>query len=604
MAEKFYSKKNLKFLLYEVLDIESLGKFPYFGDHNREDYDMIIEAAERLATELLRPHLTEMDRDEPQLINGRIKVHPIVKKIMKEFGEGGWIAAPFSYEEDGQQLPVTIYNAASFIFCAANYSASVYPGLTTGAANLIRSFGSDELKETYIPKMTGGQWQGTMALTEPQAGSSLSDIITSAEPTEGGFYKIKGQKIFISAGDHDGVENVIHLTLAKIKAGPRGTKGISLFVIPKKRLDENGNLIANDVLTAAIYHKMGYIGAPIAHLIFGENDDCRGYLLGEPHKGLKYMFQLMNESRVGVGISAASIASAAYYTSLEYAKERTQGRIIGDKDLNKPQVPIIKHADVKRMLLFQKAIVEGSLSLPLQCSLYADMSHVLNEAGKREESENANLLLEILTPVAKTYPSEMGCLTTSAALQCMGGYGYTKDYVLEQFYREARIHPIHEGTTGIHGLDLLGRKVILQDGKAFKLFVEEANNVMKSAQRFSVLQNHAQKFGSSLHILQATTMHLTGIAQKGNVEMFLADATLYLELFGIVATAWQWLLQGIKAENAIQKGATGENLNFYKSKLFTLRYFYEYELPKIEALATRLRRMDSVIVEMPEEYFD
>ncbi|MFQ5652061.1 MAG: acyl-CoA dehydrogenase [bacterium] len=603
MAEQFYSKRNLKFLLYEVLDVERLSTSPYFSDHNREGYDMILDAAEQLATELLYPHLTAMDREQPRLVEGQIRVHPVVKKIMQEFGDGGWITAPFPYEEGGQQLPSVIHYATGFVFGAANYSASVYPGLTTGAANLIRTFGTEELKMMFISKMARGAWQGTMALTEPQAGSSLAEIESSAEPTTDGIYKIKGQKVFISAGDHDGVENIVHLTLARIKGAPAGTKGISLFAVPRKRLDGSGELVPNDVTTASIYHKMGYTGAPIAHLLFGEDDDCHGYLVGEPHKGLKHMFQMMNESRIAVGMSATSIASAAYYASLKYAKERTQGRLISDKDLSKPQVEIIKHADVKRMLLFQKAIVEGCLSLLLQCSLYADLARVAREAGNLEESERADLLLELLTPVAKTYPSEMGCSSTSAALQCLGGYGYTKDYVLEQFYREARIHPIHEGTTGIHGLDLLGRKVLMQDGKAFKLFWAEVSKTIKTAQALPALRGHAGKLERALQKLQKTTLHLAAMAKKGEVTPFLADATLYLEFFGIVALAWQWVLQGIQAEKALSVNAAGETLIFYQSKLHTLTYFYEYELPKIEALATRLTSPARVTLEMSDEHF-
>lgn len=357
MATQFYSKRNLQFLLYEVLDVQSLTEYSYFQDHARETFDMVLNSAEQISEKLLKPLLTEMDRKEPQLVNGRIIIHEGMFPILKKFGEDGWINAGFSYEEGGQQIPSTVLSSAAFIFQAANYSSSVFPFLTSGAANLIRSFGSQELKETFTPKMYTGEWQGTMALTEPDAGSSLSDISTTAEPTDSeGVYKIKGQKIYISAGDHDGCDNVIHLMLAKIKGGPSGAKGISLFVVPQKR---NSQLIDNDVITAGIYHKMGYKGAPIAHLMIGSNDNTLGYLVGEPHKGLMYMFQMMNEARIGVGMNATAIGTAAYYASLEYAKERPQGRVISDKDIAKPQVQIIRHADVKRMLLFQKAVVEG-----------------------------------------------------------------------------------------------------------------------------------------------------------------------------------------------------------------------------------------------------
>ena len=596
MATQFYSKRNLQFLLYEVLDVQSLIKYPYFQDHARETFDMVLDSAEQISEKLLKPLLTEMDRKEPQLVNGKIKIHEGMFPILKKFGEDGWINAGFSYEEGGQQIPATVLSSAAFIFQAANYSSSVFPFLTSGAANLIRSFGSQELKETFTPKMYTGEWQGTMALTEPDAGSSLSDISTTAEPTNSeGVYKIKGQKIYISAGDHDGCDNVIHLMLAKIKGGPSGAKGISLFVVPQKR---NSQLIDNDVITAGIYHKMGYKGAPIAHLMVGSNDNTSGYLVGEPHKGLTYMFQMMNEARIGVGMNATAIGTAAYYASLEYAKERPQGRVISDKDMAKPQVQIIRHADVKRMLLFQKAVIEGSLALLTQCSMYADLASVT----EGEEKEHYHLLLDLLTPIAKSYPSEMCCLTTSAAVQILGGAGYTTDFPVEQFYREARIHPIHEGTTGIHGLDLLGRKMSIKNGRSLQLLVVEILKTIEKASSLDQLKPFAQKLQIYLSKTDTVTKHLLGLASK-DVEIFLSDATLYLELFGIMTISWQWLVQAIKAEEALQAGATGDDFDFYQGKIFTLRYFYEYELVKIDALMKRLLSEDNVTVEMEAAWF-
>ena len=596
MATQFYSKRNLQFLLYEVLEVQSLTRYPYFKDHAHETFDMVLDSAEKISEKLLKPLLTEMDRKEPQLVNGKIKIHKGMFPILKKFGEDGWINAGFPYEEGGQQIPSTVLSSAAFIFQAANYSASVFPFLTSGAANLIRSFGSQELKETFTPKMYTGEWQGTMALTEPDAGSSLSDISTTAEPTEKeGIYKIKGQKIYISAGDHDGCDNVIHLMLAKIKGGPSGAKGISLFVVPQKR---NSQLIDNDVITAGVYHKMGYKGAPIAHLMIGSNDNTLGYLVGEPHKGLMYMFQMMNEARIGVGMNATAIGTAAYYASLEYAKERPQGRVISDKDIAKPQVQIIRHADVKRMLLFQKAVVEGSLALLTQCSMYADLASVT----EGEEKERYHLLLDLLTPIAKSYPSEMCCLTTSAAVQILGGAGYTTDFPVEQFYREARIHPIHEGTTGIHGLDLLGRKIMIKNGKSLQLLVVEILKTIEKASSIDRLKPFAQKLQVYLGKADTVTKHLLNLATK-DLEIFLSDATLYLELFGIMTISWQWLVQAIKAEEALQAGATGDNFDFYQGKIFTLRYFYEYELVKIDALMKRLLSEDNVTVEMEAAWF-
>ncbi|AQG81374.1 acyl-CoA dehydrogenase [Spirosoma montaniterrae] len=597
MATQFYSPRDLRFQLYEVLNAERLTKFDYFRDHDRESFDMVLDAARQISETVLKPLLTVMDRNEPQLVAGKIRVHPQMRSIIKKFGDDGWINAPFRYDEGGQQLPATIMNAATFIFGAANYSSSVFPFLTTGAANLLRSFGSAELIDRFTPKMYAGQWQGTMALTEPDAGSSLSDITTTAEPTDTpGTYQIRGQKIYISAGDHDAVENVVHLMLAKIKGGPAGAKGISLFAVPQQR-EENGQLVDNDVLTAGVYHKMGYKGAPIAHLMVGSNGGTIGYLVGEPHQGLRYMFQMMNEARVGVGMNAVSIGTAAYYASLEYARERPQGRPVSEKDPTRPQVPIIRHADVKRMLLFQKSVLEGSLSLLLYCSYLADLSHVADG----DEKANAALLLDLLTPVAKSYPSEMGCLTTSAAVQVLGGAGYTTDFPVEQFYREARIHPIHEGTTGIHGLDLLGRKVTLQGGKGVQLLLAEIERTLVDARPYADLQPLADQLTAALGKLDAVTKHLLSLAPS-DTEAFLADATLYLELFGIITIAWQWLRQATVAQKNLP-AAAGDDVNFYQGKLMTARYFYEYELVKVYSLARRLQATDRVTLAMKGEWF-
>ena len=600
MATKFVSERNLTFLLYEVFDVESLTKYEYYSEHNRKMFDMVLKAAVKLGKDLLFPIFEEMDRNQPELVDGEVRVHPAVKAIMKEFGDGGWIASRVPFDQDGEQLPSMVADICEFIFAAANYSANAYPGLTFGASHLIESFGSKALYDTYVPRMRSGQWQGTMALTEPEAGSSLSDITTMAEPTAEGYYRIKGQKIFISAGDHDGVENVVHLMLAKIEGAPAGVKGISLFVVPKKRIDEKGELISNDVVASGVYHKLGYRGCPIVQLSMGDKNDCHGWLVGDPHNGLKYMFQMMNEARIGVGMGATAMATAAYYASLEYSKTRRQGRKLSQKDPNLPPIAIIEHADVKRMLLFQRAVIEGAQSLLTQCSKWVDFQKVL--AG--EDRERYHLLLEILTPVAKSYPSEMGVYAISQGLQCLGGSGYCDDYPLEQYYRDCRIHPIHEGTTGIQGLDLLGRKVIMHDGQAFLLYLSEVQSTITAARKYQDLVKFAGELNEALTQLQEVTHHLVSIAQQQGPEAFLADATLYLEFFGHITIAWQWLLQGIAVQKALNDGAAKKDLNFYQGKLFTLRYFFGYELPKTLGLAKRLMDDDRLTVEMRAEYFN
>ncbi|MGC8906894.1 MAG: acyl-CoA dehydrogenase [Desulfomonilaceae bacterium] len=590
MPGKFFSERNLSFLLYEVFHADSLTEYPYFQDHSRENFDLVIDTASKMAHTLLRPYFEEMDRNPPTLENGRIKVHPSVRPFLEACGEGGWISAGSSFEIGGQQLPQMITSSCSFIWAAANYSASVYPMLTSGAAGLIESFGSDELKQTYIPKMYSGQWQGTMALTEPQAGSSLTDINTSAEPLTSNCYRIRGQKIFISASDHDAVENIVHLMLAKIKGGPPGVKGISLFVVPRERVTDDGRLEPNDVHVAGIFHKMGYRGCPIAQLNLGENDDCRGWLVGEPHKGLSYMFQMMNHARIEVGIGAAAIASAAYHASLDYALTRPQGRKMADKNPASPPVMIIEHPDVKRMLLFQRSVVEGSLSLLMQCAQYYDMRRCPDAATR----ERASLLLELLTPVAKSFPSEMGILSVSAALQCLGGYGYCDEFPIEQHYRDMRIHAIHEGTTGIHGLDLLGRKIVMADGKALRSFLEEVKADVEMSSQYSVCLEYGKRLDEALQTLQRVTGHLVGFALQGDIERFLADATLYLEFFGLIAVAWQWLKQGIAAEKALGSSDSARDREFYTGKLQTMKYYFHYEVPKILGLEKRLMESDGL----------
>lgn len=601
MAEKFISERNLKFLLYEMFHVESLLQYPRYADHSREVFDMVIETAMKMAKDLFKPILHEMDKNQPEYVNGQVKVHPQVRAIMRECGAGGWIGATLDYEYGGQQLPKMIGEFSTrAIFAAANYSASVYPGLTNGVINLLTSFCDKATQELYLSKLMAGEWQGTMALTEPQAGSSLADITLTGEPTDQGYYRMKGQKIFISNGMHDGVDNIIHMALGRIKGAPAGIKGISLFIVPQKRIEAGGTLTFNDVNCAGIYHKLGYRGAPITQLAFGENGDCHGWLVGEANKGLSYMFQMMNGSRISVGMGAASIASAAYYASLEYAKERPQGRKLSSKDPASPQVPIIEHPDVKRMLLFQKAIVEGSMSLLMQCGIYHDMEKVT----EGEERENYNILQEVLIPVCKSYPAEMGILSCSQGLQILGGYGYCDEFPLEQFYRDARIHPLHEGTTGIQGIDILGRKMTMKKGKGLQLYLAEVRKTIESAKEDAELKPYAQTLETVLKKLEDVTAHLLGISAQGNQELFLADATIFLEFFSIIAIAWQWLLQAATARKALQGDLLPTDVNFYQGKIQTCRYFFGYELPKIEGLAIRLTHGDGLTVTMKNEYFD
>ncbi len=599
MADKFISERNLKFLINEVFDAPSFLKFPHFAHHGPEVFDMVIDTAMKMGKDLLKPSFEEMDKEPPRFEAGAVKVHPSVKRLMQECGDGGWISAVASLEVGGQQLPFTVGLIPTFIFSAANYSASNYPGLNMGAAHLIESFGTQEQKDTYIPLLFSGRWQGTMALTEPQAGSSVGDVTTTAVPTDKDYYLISGQKIFISAADHDCVENVVNLLLARIEGAPPGLKGISLFIVPKKRFGDDGGLVPNDLAVMGIYHKMGYKGCPITQLSLGDNGDCRGWLVGEPNRGLSYMLQMMNEARLVVGMNAAAIASAAYYTALQYAKERPQGRPITSKDPSIPQVPIIEHADIKRMLLFQRAIIEGSLGLLFQCTAYNDL--MLGHEG--EDREKYSLLLDLLTPVAKTYPAEMAIPSVSQALQCLGGYGYCDEFPIEQHYRDTRIHPIHEGTTGIQSLTLLGRNVVMKNGKALTLFLDEVGAAITKAESVPEIAGQAAELKSAIEKLKEVIGHLVGIATGGNIDLFLADATLFMEFFGVITVAWQWLLQALAVQSARAKGISASDEDFYTGKMYAFRYFFAYELPKIEGMARRLLSGDDLTVSMKPDYF-
>lgn len=591
----YFSRKNLDFLLFDVFSISELTQYPFFEAHSRETFEMVLDTATQVADTHMYPFLKEVDRNQPQLKDGKVTVHPQLKKYLRELGELGLIGSGFSFEQGGQQLPVALGSVVDFIMMAAN-NGMMYTGLTTGAAGLILAYGSEDLQERYVPNMLAGKWQGTMALTEPQAGSSLSDITTSAEPQPDGTYRIIGQKVFISAGDHDAVDNVVHLLLARIKGAPKGTKGISLFVVPKLRPTAEGTWVENDVTSTGIYHKMGQHGTPAMHLTMGENDDCVGWLVGEPNKGLTYMFRMMNEARIGVGMTGAAIASAAYYASLQYAKERPQSRRLNEKNqLDSPQIPIIQHPDVKRMLLFQKAVVEGSLSLLIECARLADLVHVTSG----EEKENYALLLDLLTPVAKTFPTEMGICSVSEGLQVLGGYGFTEDFPLEQYHRDIRITTIYEGTTGIQSQDLLGRKMTIQGGKAPQLLFEEINRTLTAADAYDDLRPYADLLRKELARVQDVTATLLPYALRGDVERYLMDATLYMEMFGLVTVAWQWLKQGVAARKALLIGADDES--FYESKLYTMKYYFHYELPKTRGLAIRLKDTEVLTLHTEQE---
>lgn len=586
---RYASMEHLRFLLFEVHKVNELFQYPFFSHLDDEQVSLMIDSAKALADRDMYPYFKEMD-EQPVRYTGRDTVwtHPQLKTIIQEAAAQSWIGGSAKFEHGGLQLPEMVYNAGHHLFQAANNGTQGYLALTTGSARLITTFGSQALIDAYVPHLFEGRWQGTMALTEPQAGSSLTDITTAATPTGEGYYHIKGQKIFISAGQHLACDNFVHLTLARIEGAPAGVKGISLFVVPKYR-PEGTDLTYNDVFCAGDFQKMGQRAYATTHLVYGERGDCRGWLVGEANKGLTYMFQMMNEARIGVGLTAASVSMAAYYAALQYAQERPQGRRLGEKDPSKPPIPIIQHADVQRMLLTQKAIVEGALSLAMACNKLADMAH----AAEGAEQRNALLLLEILTPIIKTYASEQGNRSTSLAIQVFGGYGYTVDFPAQQYYRDLRIMALYEGTTGIQSLDLLGRKLTLENGKAFQLLVEAMSETIAQAAQHAALQASAATLQTEVQRLQEVAQALLVFAQAGALERFTADATVFMDMASHVVIAWQWLKQALVAQHCLGTGDfSRQSQAFYEGRLHTMRFFFRYELPHAAACAKTLMDAD------------
>jgi len=584
MPKQYIDLATLKFILYKVHDLQNVLDQDRYADYDQASVDLFLNAVKDFSDKELFPFFREMDAQAAHYKEGEIIVHSQVREYMKKGGEMGLIGALFDYDLGGLQMPNVVVTAATYIQETANNHLPGYIGLTLGAAELIVHFGNASLNDTYVPKMITGDWGGTMCLTEPQAGSSLSDIVTTAVPN-GESYKISGQKIFISGGDYQGAGNIVHLVLARIKGAPAGTKGISLFVVPKKRPSANGGLIPNDVNTLGDFQKMGQKGYCTTHLSFGDQNDCQGWLVGEPNKGLKYMFLMMNGARIGVGRGAAAITMAAYRASLSYAKERPQGRNLtttGKKDVSQEQTLIINHPDVKRMLFFQKVVAEGSLSLVLLASKYHDLS---TTHANPKEREKYLLLLEILTPIVKTYPSEMGSVSVSNGLQVLGGYGYCNDFILQQYFRDIRIFPIYEGTTGIQSLDLLGRKIPMDNGKLLQLLSEEIMKTINGASEYSELAPYAEKLGTKLELAQQVLQFLLPFAQKGDYQRFLSDATVFMEFFGNIVMGWLWLDMGKKAQNELVSGDTQYSAELLKDKIHAMKFYFKYELPKSTALA-------------------
>ncbi|MGV0810772.1 acyl-CoA dehydrogenase [Mycolicibacterium boenickei] len=577
MKSTILSRRDLDFLLYEWLDVEKLTALDRFTEHSRETFDGVLDLCEQLATRYFAPHNKLSDANEPSFDGQTVALIPDVKEAWDAFAAADLLAMGFDDELGGAQLPVTVAQAAFAWIAAANVSTSGYLMLTIANANLLAHFGTPEQIETFVKPMLAGRFSGTMALSEAQAGSSLADIATRAEPQSDGSYRLFGSKMWISGAEHELTENIVNLVLAKIPGGPAGTKGISLFIVPKFLADGTRNGVA----ISGLNHKMGQRGITNTVLNF---DGAVGYLVGEPHRGIVYMFHMMNEARLGVGMGAVALGYTGYLKSLEYARERPQGRALGVKDPSTPQVPIIEHADVKRMLLAQKAYVEGGLALALYCAKLID-----------RDATGDSSVLDILTPIAKSWPSQWCVEANNLAIQVHGGYGYTREYDVEQHYRDNRLNPIHEGTHGIQSLDLLGRKVTQNSGASLVALGERVAATVAAA-RAGAAPELADQLETAWQRLVAVTGAMFAC---GDVEAAMANSVVYLEAFGHIVVAWIWLEQLLAAEKA-DPDFSGD---FYRGKRQAARYFFHYELPKTAPLLDLLESLDRTTLEMQDNWF-
>ncbi len=604
-------RPTLDFLLNDWLAVESLNQRERFADHSRETFDAVLDTCERIAREKYALFNRLVDTQEPHFDGEKVILPQATHEAHKAYAESGMLSAAQDADIGGMQLPYTVEAAANSFFAMASVSIGSSM-LTTGNANLLMKHGTDLQKQVFALNEFSGRWSGTMCLSEPQAGSSLSDVVTRAVPDGADFandalgprYRLKGNKMWISAGEHELTENIIHLVLAKIpdESGKlvAGTRGISLFIVPKHMVNANAELTGerNDVALAGLNHKCGWRGTTNTLLNFGEGKypvggqaGAVGYLVGQPGKGLACMFHMMNEARIGVGLAATMLGMAGYHASLDYAKNRPQGRPVGPagKDPAQPPIRIIEHADVKRMLLAQKSYCEGALALELYCARLVDEQH----SGTSENADEARLLLEVLTPIAKSWPSEWCLEANSLAIQVHGGYGYTRDFPVEQYWRDNRLNMIHEGTHGIQAMDLLGRKVLMEEGKGLKLLATRMQATMTRAAQVPELAPHAQTLGAALQEIAKATQ---AAWSTGNPTDALANAVPYMQAFGHTVLAWIWLDVALTAHAATESPArTG--------RLAAMRFFFHYELPKIGAWLQVVSSRDTTCAKLAEDAF-
>lgn len=584
--------RELQFDLFDVLGLAATSS-------HRDTFEAVLEAAARLAHERFAPYAALADREEPYVLENRVVLPRELGEAMKALADGGFIATAFAEEFGGLSLPLTLAQACGSLFAAANVGFHSYAMLTQGAANLLVHFGSEAQRRHWVPRMLEGRVYGTMCLSEPHAGSSLADITTVATPRSDGRYSLRGRKMWISGGEHELGENIVHLVLARTPDASPGVKGISLFLVPRYR--EEVERVANGVSLVGLNHKMGWRAHVNTALAFGDTSECVGELVGELHQGLAYMFLMMNEARVSVGLAAASIGFAGYHYALQYARERRQGRSLTSRDPRSPQLALVKHPDVRRMLLSQKAWVEGALDLLLYCANLVDLSR---SASAPEARSEALLLLDLLTPIAKSWPSEYGLEANKLAIQVAGGAGYTRDLPLERLYRDNRLNHIHEGAWGIHGLDLLGRKVAMQNGAAFDLWRRALANTIEDAMSIENLRELATTLSELVGQAIETTQRVLERQRSGEVERALADATIYLDAMGTITVAWRWLERARVAEARLRESTVGDaERDFLRGKIFAAKHFFAHDIPRARSQLGIVAAFDDAELQIPDQGF-
>ncbi|MDF1593163.1 MAG: acyl-CoA dehydrogenase [Desulfobacterales bacterium] len=615
MAQLITDRRDVDFVLHEQMQVEQLGKHEKFAEFNRKTIDLIVTEARNLAIKELLPAAKLGDEEGCKFESGSVTVPESFKKAYELFKEGEWVAMTEDPEWGGQGMPRTVALAASEYFVGANCSFMMYSGLTHGAGKLIETFGSEKLKKIFLKKMYSGEWCGTMLLTEPEAGSDVGALTTTAVKNPDGTYSISGNKIFISGGDHDLSENIIHPVLARIEGAPPGTRGISLFAVPKVWVNDDGSLGEfNDVVCTGIEEKMGIHGNSTCSLTLGGKGKCRGYLLGEENKGMRAMFLMMNEARLLVGLQGFGFASASYMYALNYARERVQGKfLLNMRDDNAPSVPIIQHPDVRRQLMIMKSMTEGIRSLIYYTGLCYDK---IETSDNDEEKEKYRGIIEVLIPIAKGYVTDKAFEVCSHGVQVYGGYGYIKEYPVEQLLRDCRITMIYEGTNGIQAMDLLGRKLGMKGGKPVMDFFGEVQKTIAAAKKIEGLQDMAAKVEKALNRLGEVALNLGATAMSPKVLNAFAFAHPFMEAAGDVVMAWMLLWRasiaapkleklagGSDPEARLKKAQTDKNAAFYEGQIRSAEFFIHSLLPVTLGRLNAIADTNGAAIEIPESAF-